>query len=969
MNEWLRKMENAGYITAKELRRFSILESRRHPGKTKFRHQIECLEKVGYGVAPDPRYIFWAENYSEPKYFFQLENEILNEWRTQMLKSNILEMALAIMVLNTGGKIAPFEKNYFLRNGSYIYGDDFPERLRYQCHLSWLFDNPPNTETIPGIFREFELFDHGIEPYSSTFVEYTLSNGFVHRDKIKLIERIFKEMNQNLAYYYGQLRTLGGEYTGDTLPSYIKFLTRKKVSFTSKSRSKLTQGVQKRVSTKVTSSDQEYFGRAAFETLVGISKKEKLKALQWIPKGSTVTIAGRKIKGMIYIGKNSKLLEFDQFYCSASIDPSLQVSKQEVKKNTTGFPTYPSYLRLNSRYRATYLNWLTTDRVDKQYNSGFPKLYLYGLEYRFFVENPSLEEKREILEEARRVFEAYKMDDPTYLSIHRFIDIAAVLIGDEELKPIIELGDRRDRKSLTPVMIAISQQVALGQNIPADWCLSWYLNQRDTRLYYSLADYASEFTAHFRFLFEKEFPNGYEMRPAKENLKIVFCSSSDEFAQEFDFTLNGKPLPNVNELDEPVKKFKAIFIQTEKDLRPFQRYIRLDKSNRYSIEAMEKVPEGIRGEIWAPRLSFLNDAIANPVLGEGFLLRELCERMEGSVREKIMLRQYAEISRAMNYIGYGLCPDPRLLARAPKLDDLVLVFPVSKNDRNKSEVSESLLTRIVEMGVGVWIGSPLLGNESSLESTLNKRIELLSNLKAEDSKVLQAHVKWFISTEFDITTFHKWLRATTVEQKEDLRQSALAMVGINGEGSSESISRLEKLYALLGYDTQQVYSDIYTGGAIDGPVTVRRAKVGPKGEIIPDNTKDHKTVSLDTEKIEELVDETEKVKAVLSSVFFENLSSENDNSDEVKNIIRAFSGLDQKHTGLVTEFMSKERWTVKGFEKLATKHDLMWQGCLEVINEWSFDRFEEELIEEFNGYRPNPKTTEKLKDLLQRTVQ
>ncbi len=966
MQEFLNRMENAGYITANDLRWFSILESRTHHGKSKIRHQIECLEKVGYGVAPDPRYVFWAENYSSPKYFFPVEKESLSHWREQGLRSEILEMALAAIVLNDGGKISSFERESFLNVGESIYGDESSVGKRYNCHMRWVLNDPPGIETIPAIVQNFRPIE--FEGYGGLFdfVSFTVSNGFVHRSKLRVIERVLKENNKNLKYYYGLLEQWGEESTVNNTPRNQKYLKKKKINFVSKNRSNLNRGVQKIDSTTVSDDDQGYYGRAAVDKLVGVSKKDKSRALQWIPKDSMVTIAGRKIKGMIYIGKSTDLFEFDQFYCRACIDPTLKISKQEVKKNTDGLPEYPSYLRLDSRYRATYLNWLATDRVDKQYSTGFPKLYLYGLEYRFFVDNPSLKEKREILAEARRVFEAYEPDDPTYLLLHKFIDIAAVLIGDEELQPIIELGKRSDWKSLTPVMIGIGQQIAMGQNLSADWGLSWYLNQHDTRLSYSIRKYSSEFRLHFRCLFDKEFPKGYKLRPIKDSYKILMYSSSNEFAQELEFTMNGKPLPNVHMLEEPLEKIKTIFDQTVKDLRPLERHLTYKTSKRYSIEVLEKVPEGIRGETWACRLSFL-ETIAKSGLGESYSLRDLCEKIEEIKREKLSLRQYTEVSRLLNSVGYGLSPDPRLLARSPKLDDLVLVFPVGANNKKGIEISEGLLTWIVEVGVGVWIGSPNQGDESNVESIMNQRIESISNITVDDSKVLQANVKWFISTQCNIASFSKWLKATTPEQKEDLRKSALSMARINGDTSPDSISRLEKLYALLGYDGQKVYSDVYAGEATDGPVTVRRARIGPKGETIPADTKDNRAVSLDPEKIDELVDETAKVRAILSNVFLEYLSSEKQKSDEVSSILSVFSGLDKKHTGFVTEFLTKERWTGKGYEKLATKHDLMSQGSLEVINEWSFDRFDDNLIEEFDGYLLNPKTAEKLKELLQPT--
>ena len=52
---------------------------------------------------------------------------------------------------------------------------------------------------------------------------------------------------------------------------------------------------------------------------------------------------------------------------------------------------------MSPRSRATYLEWLASGRSDCSYNAYYMLLYFYGLECRFFLDNPSMAEKREIL--------------------------------------------------------------------------------------------------------------------------------------------------------------------------------------------------------------------------------------------------------------------------------------------------------------------------------------------------------------------------------------------------------------------------------------------------------------------------------------------------------------------------------------------------------------------------------------------
>ena len=677
-------------------------------------------------------------------------------------------------------------------------------------------------------------------------------------------------------------------------------------------------------------------------------------------------IAGQKIKGMIYIGRYSELGVFDRFYCSSRIDRSLEVAEKSFRKNPSRFMSAPRYHLLYPKRRKTYLDWLATDRVDKSYSSSFAKLYLQGLEYRMFVDNPSLSEKREILEEARRIIQFYNLYVSDYDNFQEFIDYAVVLTSEKELEPNISGGPL---KSLLPTEIEISRKVALGQTISADWCLSWYVNQSSTQAIPRLDYLPSIFVVLFRHVFNKKYPSGYAIKKSKSNLKKVYVSSSREFIQEFAFTLDGKPLPNVQYLVRMKKDVEQMVDEVSTDLMRLARFYSGRKGSINSLEVMELLPEAIKDKIWASRLSFLSEWLTEGARNRGCTLREFCEEIEGRRRAKLTFRQYEGVSQALGYVGYGISPDPRLLTRVPKLDEKVLIYPLDEENGQNRQVSQSLLDRIVEIGLGVWIGCASTETRSRVQVVVHQYIGSLSNLSDSDKKILQTHFYWFLSESPDITLVRKWLNALTMERKAEIRQSSLSMAKGYGQVYPKLIQRLEKLYSLLGYEAGQVYSDLYVGKAIDGPVSVRNATVGPKGESIPITPNDHKTVDLDADRITEISDDTEKVQTVLGGVFTENPSPEKQSPTAGSTDLSVFAGLDHTHVNLVVEFLSKGHWTVKEVQKLATKHGLMWSGSLEVINEWSFELFEEELIEEYTGYRPNPRTAQKFRDFLRQIDQ
>ena len=960
MKEWLRGAQKEGYISANDLDEYCELESSRPIDMLPMHHQVHCLEIVGYGIAPDPRFVPWIKSNTNPMFLYGLSNKTINNLLRSEMKKSILEISLAVITLKARGNTSDIilldlenkveHHNKFLTMGS--------ERLL--CHLRWLLKSQPGPELIPLIAKNLNQFGYRNISELENFVEYTVINGFVHRERLPLIEKVYSGMKTDLNNYHYSLDNQATYMDDDSLPTYVKALTKKIVNFSNHTQ-KDYQGWQQVDKTSTTYWNKGNPGIETVDSSKDLKKREKSKVLQWVPKASEVNIAGRRMKGMVYVGKHSRLKEFDQFYCSACIDPSLRVGKPNITKDTTKLAIKPSYLRLDPNSRASYMNWLQTDRSDIRGNAGFSKLYWYGLEYRFFVDNPSVDEKREILAEVRRVYEAYDRKDQYILKMRTFINYAAVLIGDEELFPTTK---QNEEDSLFTTLIVVARQLANGKPINADWCLSWYLNQPETHSNYTMKRLPFEFRLYYKYLFNKKYGIGLKIKRPQGIFTTYYTSSSEEFVQELEFTLNGVPLPDVDRLKKPLKEIKSIVFEAATGLKSYMRFFMKNEDKRYSLEAMTRLPKEIQGDVWLDRLRIIRESLTDQESSKGLLLASLLERLEGCKRDKITKRQYDEISHVLGHTGYGLSPHPRLLVRAPKLDEKVFIYPIDEKKNKKSELKESLLDRIVEIEVGVWLGISDEDQEMSVSEVLARHIETNSQLDDQERRILSINLQWFLSSAGEISKYKRWFAEMTSERKEKLRRTSLSICQSYGESFSNALPRLETLYSLLGYESHQVYSDVYAGKAIDGPISVREAIEGPEGESIPIDSNGSKTVSLDSKKIDALVDETGQVRHILGGIFAENSQPGQQKSENVSTVPNLASGLDRKHASLVMDFLKKDHWTESAIEKLAKKHGLMWQGSLEVINEWSFDLCEDELIEEYKGYRPNPNALEKLKKLI-----
>ena len=184
---------------------------------------------------------------------------------------------------------------------------------------------------------------------------------------------------------------------------------------------------------------------------------------------------------------------------------------------------WPNYSTIDSRSRATYLDWLGSGRSDTRYDVGYVFLYFYGLERRVFVDKEDEQERGDIVAEVRRLLEIYGYNHSIRRYLGAFIDATSLLDSRDYSQPVFE----HDGYEIpAKVLLAVGRMVARSEPLTADWLLSWYLCHPETRLRTPAKRAFVEFKEYFRCLFDDEFPNGLKLRVPKRRLKLMYHASS-----------------------------------------------------------------------------------------------------------------------------------------------------------------------------------------------------------------------------------------------------------------------------------------------------------------------------------------------------------------------------------------------------------------------------------------------------------
>ena len=677
----------------------------------------------------------------------------------------------------------------------------------------------------------------------------------------------------------------------------------------------------------------------------------------WVPSSESVRIGRREIGGMVYVGTPPRLHDYGyRDKCRAYIDPSLSVARAGTDKVGNDMPYWPGYSEIPSKCRATYLDWLAGGRSNPSYNPGYMFLYFYGLERRFVLDHPSEAEKREILLEVRRLKNLYPNNGSVQRYLGEFIQLAQVSLNDEAIhKPIFEY---RGWELPLSLKVAIGARVGRGDSLSADWMLSWLMCHPERRMRTQATRCVEEFRTLFRLRFEERFPNGLKVKKRRKMLNPTYQAASSEFQAQLEVTEDGAKVPDISGLRKPIEIAQEIADEVMDDLDKLSRYLGRNPDGRSSVEAQALLPQ----ELWelfpSEELEGLKAWVSDRVGSSGLIpVQDVIERLEGARPEKLSKRILIGAADALARIGYGFAPDPRFALRSPKLEEPVVLFELGEAVAQLEDVSDYYRTALIEAALGSFVAhADGQITESERKSLFAKAMEV-DGLILQEYRRLAANLEWMLAVAPDITMLRRKLKETGPEAMASIRSALVAAAHADGVIQSEEVAGIEKVYKVLELDPSLVYSDLHAGNVGDGPVRVRAAEPGAVGEAIPDEAPSGPT-KLDAARIAAIQSDTARVSSVLGDIFDDTPEvSEDAEADETV----LGGGLDAKHSHLVKALIAQDHWTEEAFKELCRAAGLLASGAIEDINEWSYETYDEALLDEYDGYDVTPDLAAQLK--------
>lgn len=674
---------------------------------------------------------------------------------------------------------------------------------------------------------------------------------------------------------------------------------------------------------------------------------ERSPPARWIRSGETAKFGNAELyAGMFYYGGWLPLAEGTTR--QYAINPKLPASGSADVEGRS-MPYWPSYADISPGARRAFLDWMAGGRRDPSYGIGLVFIFLYGLEHRLFLEGG--DDAPLLVREVERLLAIYGSNNSFHGYASNFLDFARLAQGERlevsALSPERRGGPEMDLQT----RLYLGNRLAEAPALSAEDALRWVLEMPDTYLRTPAVRCFDEFVALWRLRFDRIYPGGLPVN-GRDRISVRYRAASGSFdvavrgphEQHIDVARVTKPLPGLQKL----------VTDCTDELDSFSRLVGRKPSARNSMAAAKLLPADLQQSTTAGAIVDFRHRV-EAVMGDhgrGSSTAQIMLEMAGievPADGKISAASADELGRALDSIGVAIEPDRRYGSSVPRADEQVFVFRAA----NGGPVDPARASfRAVRAQVEVAVLAAAADGDASYEELQRTiaRIRSATDLfGVEQARLIAFAVTTFNNPPKQARVMRK-LAETTEGERQAIADAAIAVIGGNGNVDAGEVKFLERLHKSLGLPKERVYSGLHSAAArqADDPVPIsgedRAAGVPlPKeapSPILPAVAA--RGISIDSARLARTRRDTEAVSALLSDIFAEDVVQPQQAPPEQA----ALDGLDGPHTELVELLELRGSMTRTEFDRHAKEMRLLPDGAIERINDWSFDRFDEALIED-----------------------
>ncbi|MEL6383642.1 MAG: TerB N-terminal domain-containing protein [Cyanobacteria bacterium J06626_18] len=667
---------------------------------------------------------------------------------------------------------------------------------------------------------------------------------------------------------------------------------------------------------------------------------------------------------MIYVGTRLPTEGAHPRIDPCLINPRLNVASSQPDYEGSGMSYWPAYKEIPAACRSAYLEWLSDGRCNPNTYIGYVFLFFYGLERRVLRDFQSLkidvsEELAQITAEVERLLEIYGSNGSFSSYGSKFLGTCQLLQNSGNWADVEPPLTRTGWEMPLSLKMTLGRMVAEGKPIPVDWMLSWYLHSEQTRLRTPATRCAEEFRKLLRSRYRQRYGEGLVIKPNKRKLKLEYRPASSGFSGVTLTHLQGSigDLPDISGLSAPLNKLQTLIDECTDALDPYSRWLGRNGEQPDSKATLALLPPELVGDLEDPHVRQLEQWLAK-TLGENEQAivpsQQLLEQWSAPSPGKLTKKEATTLAKAVENLGYGIEPDVRFGGKPLKSDHSIVLFKL--HDDIVAAPSKDYTAAMLLLHLAATVANSDALIDAAEQQVLEAHLESALHLSTAERTRLRAHLAWLLQAKLSLKGLKTKLNQMTTDERAGIADFLISVAGADGHISPQEIKMLTKIYPLLGFEADEVYSHIHTFSTASSmtpataPVTVRPAAQTSSGFTIPpppdtEDTSPEKRFSqddsgfnLDLTAIQHKQAESAKVADLLGNLFEEDeLETATLEPVPVANPETTVAGLDSLHSQLLLAIAQQTTWQREALEAQADELGLMLDGALEVINEVAFD--------------------------------
>lgn len=690
-------------------------------------------------------------------------------------------------------------------------------------------------------------------------------------------------------------------------------------------------------------------------------KSVKTSLATWYPPNHSVKIGSFNITGgMIYVGSDASYRQW-----RSTINPKLQVARSNPDLAGQEMYYWPSYADMAPRSRLAFLEWLESGRRTK-IDIGYVFIFFYGLERRI-LHDREFADAPAILDEVKQLLAIYGSNNSFKHYAKNFIQAVKgqeLAANNTHNKPPEVKAPPTHYEFPLPVLIELGKKLQETEVLDALWMFVWHAHHPETRFRVPAQRAFLLYKAMFSIRFKAKYPKGLKIKLPKKKLSFQYRAASSDFTTDLDFNI-----PDISTLKAPWNAANKIAEQCQEELATYSRYVGKFPHDQYLPKAVALLPLDIARQFTLPAVKQLREWV-NGKLTKGYasiIAQELLDKLElsGATGKRLTKTHLKQISNIMKANGYGIEPGPDTSFARPEFTEPIVVFQLPEDE------TASFTEAFNFMSLSVFLGASMANADGTIDEDEKQSLRnmIINNpvLTELEKLHLEAQANWFMHAPQSTTKLKGLLQELPNAQRQDLANQAVTMSVSDGRIEKAEIALLEKVFSYLGLSQSEVYPKVLAaqGQSADGSqVGLARVKAEDRPfeyaiALEPEVVSSSDKIDLDMNRVSAMRAETNIVSKVLGEIFEDPSEVEtelNENDEKVSDEL-AF-GLDKKHTALLSELTRQSEWSITDFEALCQNFGVMSAGALETINEWSFDRYDDAILDEGNEILLNAELVE-----------